>query len=169
MTQGEFAMREKLLKAALMVVALLVFPGLVCSQDAPQNLTLIVTGQPGQIPIVQVNGKSYVDVNALARLTNSSLSVKGNQVILTPPGSDPGAPTTSQSSAAAGQLKLVAAKEEPADPEPPAPADQTKPADTEQKPAVESEESKTAALAKAAQNPVADLISFPLPILQALS
>ncbi len=155
-------MREKLFKAVLMLVALLVLPGLAWSQDAPQNLTLIVAGQPGQIPIVQMNGKSYVDVDALARLTNSSLSFKGNQVILTPPGSAPSTPPP-EPSASAGQLKLVAAKERSEDPEPAEAPDQTKPAAAGQKPAEpESEESKTAALAKAAQNPVANLISFPL-------
>ena len=78
-------MREKLFKAVLMLVSLVVLPGLARSQDPQQNLTLIVAGQPGQAPIVQMNGKSYVDIDALARLTNSSLSFKGNQVILTPP------------------------------------------------------------------------------------
>ncbi|MDR3748950.1 MAG: hypothetical protein P4M04_12470, partial [Acidobacteriota bacterium] len=34
------AMREKLFKAVLMLVALLVLPGLAWSQDAQQNLTL---------------------------------------------------------------------------------------------------------------------------------
>ena len=88
------AMREKLFKAVLMLVALMVLPGLSWSQDAQQNLTLVVTGQPGQIPIVQMNGQSYVDVDALARLTNSSVSFKGNQVILTPSGSAPSTPTS---------------------------------------------------------------------------
>jgi len=157
-------MKEKLFKSVLMLVALLVLPGLAWSQDAQQNLRLIVAGQPGQIPIIQMNGKSYVDVDALARLTNSSLSVKENQVILTPRGSAPSTPSADpESTASAGQLKLVVAKEEPADPEPSNPADQTKPAATDQKPATaESEEDRTAALAKAAQNPVANLISFPL-------
>ena len=124
------AMREKLSKAVLMLVALLVLPGLAWSRDAPQNLTLIVAGQPGQIPVVQMNGKSYVDIDALARLTNSSLSFKGNQVILTPPGSAPSTPAVApEPSASGGQLKLVAERQ-PADPE--------------------SEESKTAAPAKAA-------------------
>src|ERR1035437_4809965 len=59
------------------------------SAFAQQNLTLIVSGQPGQAPIVQMNGKSYVDIDALALLTKSSLSFKGNQVILTPPGAAP--------------------------------------------------------------------------------
>jgi hypothetical protein len=56
------AMREKLFKAVLMLVALLVLPGLAWSQDTQQNLTLIVAGQPGQIPVLQMNGKSYVDI-----------------------------------------------------------------------------------------------------------
>jgi len=107
------------------------------SAFAQQNLTLLVGGQPGQIPILQMNGKSYVDIDALARLTNSFLSFKGNQVILTPPGSAPSTPPAApESTASAGQLKLVAAKEQTATPE--------------------SQESKTAAQAKAAaqDNPV---------------
>jgi hypothetical protein len=157
-------MREKLFKTALTLIALLVLPGLAWSQDAQQNLTLIVAGQPGQAPIVQMNGKSYVDIDALARLTNSSLSFKGNQVILTPPGSAPSTPPAApEPSAAAGQLKLVATEGQPVDPEPSDAPDQTKPAATDQKPvAAESDEDRTAALAKAAQNPVANLISFPL-------
>src|SRR5271166_4627546 len=98
-------MREKLSKAVLMLVALMALPGLAWSQDAQQKLTLIVAGQPGQIPILQMNGKSYVDVDALARLTNSSLTVKGNQVILTPSGSAPSTPSADpESTASAGQL-----------------------------------------------------------------
>lgn len=158
------AMGDKLFYAVLTLVALLVLPGLAWSQDAPQNLTLIVAGQPGQVPILRVNGKSYVDVDALARLTKSSLSFKGNQVILTPSASAPStAAPAPKPSAPAGQLKLVAAEQQPADPGPSDPTGQTKLAATDQKPAApESEESKTAALAKASQNPVSDLISFPL-------
>jgi hypothetical protein len=133
------------------------------AQDAQQNLTLIVTGQPGQAPIVQMNGKSYVDIDALARLTNSSVSLKGNQVILTRLGSAPSTRVANpEPSASAGQLKLVAERQ-PVDPEPSEPAAQAKPAATDQAPAATaSEEERTAALAKAAQNPVADMISFPM-------
>ncbi|HEY4961959.1 MAG TPA: neuromedin U [Terriglobales bacterium] len=133
------------------------------AQDAQQNLTLVVAGQPGQAPIVQINGKSYVDINALARLTHSSVSIKGNRIILTPLGSAPSAPPANpEPSASAGQLKLVAERQ-PVDPEPSEAAGQTKPAAAEPAPAeAESEAARTAALAKAAQNPVADMISFPL-------
>ncbi len=133
------------------------------AQDAQQNLTLIVTGQPGQAPIVQINGKSYVDIDALARLTNSSVSIKGNQVILTPPGSAPNTlPADHQPSAPSAQLKLVAERQ-PVAPEPSEPAAQAKPATADPKPdEPASEAARTAALAKAAQNPVANMISFPI-------
>ncbi len=133
------------------------------AQDAQQNLTLIVTGQPGQIPVVQINGKSYVDVDALARLTNSSVSIKGNKVILTPLGSAPSTLAADhEPSAPAAQLKLVADRQ-PMDPEPSEPGGQTKAAATEDKPdAAVSEQAQAEALQKATQNPVANLISVPL-------
>jgi hypothetical protein len=134
------------------------------SAIAQQNLTLMVAGQPGQAPVVQINGKSYVDIEALARLTNSSVSLKGNQIILTPAGSAPSAqPADSEPSAPAGHLMLVSTEGQPADPEPSGPADpQAKPAATDQKPAGLSEEEQADALQKAVQNPVASLISVPL-------
>jgi hypothetical protein len=130
---------------------------------AQQNLTLIVTGQTGQAPIVQMNGKSYVDIDALARLTNSSVSIKGNRVILTPLGSAPSTLAADhEPSAPTAQLKLVAERQ-PVDPDPSEPAAQAKPAAEEPKPeATATEAERTAALAKAAQNPVANMISFPI-------
>src|ERR1039458_2718161 len=74
-------MREKF-NSGLMLITLLVLSGLAWSQAAQQNGTLVVSGQPGQIPVVQINGRSYVGIEALARLTNSSLSFKGNQIAL---------------------------------------------------------------------------------------
>ena len=140
------------------------FFSLSYSALAQQNPTLSVTGRPGQIPVVQMNGKSYVDVEALARLTNSSLSFKGNQVILTPAASAPNTlPVESAPSAPAGHLMLVSTERQPADPEPSNPPDpQAKPAATDQKPAALSEEAQAEALQKAVQNPVASLISVPL-------
>ena len=142
-----------------------VFPGLIWSQDAQQNLTLTVAGQAIQIPILQMNGKSYVDIEALARLTGSSVSIKGNQIILTPAASAPSTlPADSAPSAASGHLVLVSATEHPAVPGPSDPPDpQAKPAAAAQKPdAAASEAAAAEALQKATQNPVANLISVPL-------
>jgi hypothetical protein len=155
------ARRKATMKRILQLSLPLIFL-LNLSAIAQQNLTLVVSGQPGQIPIVQLNGKSYVDINALARLTNSSVSIKGNQVILTPAGSSPSTPAAGhEPSAPTAQLKLVSERQ-PEAPEPSEPAAQAKPAAAEPKPDAASEAERTAALAKAAQNPVADMISFPL-------
>ncbi len=94
-------LREKLLNSGVILVALLVLPGLAWSQAAQQNRILTISGQPGQIPVVEINGRSYIDIEALARLMNGSLSFKGNQTTLTLPGSaanrpSPPAPDLSQ-------------------------------------------------------------------------
>jgi hypothetical protein len=92
-------MREKLVRAGLMLVTLLGLAALVLSQAGEQNGTLLVSGHPGQLPVLQVNGKSYVDIEALARLANGSLKFSGNQITLTLPdsaGSSPTAPSETQ-------------------------------------------------------------------------
>jgi hypothetical protein len=78
-------MKEKLLSAGLMLAALLALPGLALSLAAQQNGTLIISGQPGHAPVLQINGRSYVDIETLARLTNGSLGFKGNEITLTLP------------------------------------------------------------------------------------
>jgi hypothetical protein len=70
-----------------MLAALLALPILALSQAAQQNLTLTVNGRPGVVTVVQLNGRSYVEIEALARIANGSLSFKGNQIMLTLPAS----------------------------------------------------------------------------------
>ena len=82
-----------LLLAVFMIVAAL---SLCRAAQAPQ--TLIVNGQPTQITVVQMNGHSYVDLEALARAANASLSFNGNQISLALPGSG-GTPATAPASA----------------------------------------------------------------------
>jgi hypothetical protein len=74
--------------AAVTVIAI----SLTALSQTTQDRTLTVSGQSGQAPVIQVNGRSYVDVEALARLTNSSIGFKGNQITLTLPGSAASAP-----------------------------------------------------------------------------
>jgi hypothetical protein len=49
--------------------------------------TLTVKGYSGQAPVIQANGKSYVEIESLARLTNSTLSFQANQITLSLPAS----------------------------------------------------------------------------------
>jgi hypothetical protein len=55
-------------------------------QTSQQSQTLAIAGQSGQAPVVQVNGKSYVDIESLARVTHGSLKFQGSQIVLTLPG-----------------------------------------------------------------------------------
>ena len=80
-------MRPGLLTAWILLAMLASFTETGASQTAQQNGSLVVSGQHGQVPVVQINGKSYVDIEALARLTSGSLSFNGNQITLTLPAS----------------------------------------------------------------------------------
>ena len=50
-----------------------------------QVSVLVIHGQTGQAPILQMNGRDYVDVQALAEITNSSLSFKADRIVMTMP------------------------------------------------------------------------------------
>jgi hypothetical protein len=74
------------------LAALLVAPAIALSQAGDAKGTFAITGQSGQVPVVQIQGKTYVDLEALARLTHGSLSFNGNQTTLTLPGTVAAAP-----------------------------------------------------------------------------
>jgi len=61
------------------------------TQSGQQEYTLTVNGQSGSAKVVQMNGHSYVDVDALARITNGSVAYQGNQIMLTLSGGGHGA------------------------------------------------------------------------------
>lgn len=105
-------MRKRPFIAWLMLALLLILPGLALSQVAQQNLTLLVNGQPGQATVVQINGRSYVEIDALARIVNGSLGFKGNQIILTLPVSTTSAPPTQPENPGFSKDFLKAAIEE---------------------------------------------------------
>jgi hypothetical protein len=85
-------MRERSYASAIFV-AVLLLKGLALSQTTQQSGTLTVAGHSGEAPVIQANGRSYVDIETLARLTSGSLSFNGNQIKLTLPGTAPGAST----------------------------------------------------------------------------
>jgi len=54
--------------------------------QAPRQIgTLVISGQASQAPVVQINGKSYVDLESLARITHGTLQFDGTRTILTLP------------------------------------------------------------------------------------
>jgi len=87
--------------AAVAMFAVMV--GLV--QAAQQGTVLVLNGYTETVPVMQVNGKNYVNVEALARATNGSMSFNGNQIVLTLPaaGSGGGGAASQQAAPAASQ------------------------------------------------------------------
>jgi len=77
------------------LAALSILTVLAASLLAQQTSSLTVAGQSGSAKVIQVDGRNYVEVEGLARLTNSSMSFNANQIVLTMPG------TTADASAAA--------------------------------------------------------------------
>jgi hypothetical protein len=57
----------------------------VVAMSQGQTQTLVVSGHAGSVPALQVSGRNYVEVEALARLISGALSFNGNQIILTLP------------------------------------------------------------------------------------
>ena len=78
-------MRRMAHVSRLTFIGLLIASGLGFSQADQQGGTLTVRGHSGQAPVAQINGRSYVAVDALARLMNGSLGYQGSHITLTLP------------------------------------------------------------------------------------
>ena len=53
--------------------------------NSQQSSVLVVTGHTGQAPVIHRNGRSYVDVEGLARLTGATMGFQGSRIVLTLP------------------------------------------------------------------------------------
>lgn len=90
-----------LIRAATALVAAM--PLFVSAQSrTPASVTrsgtLVVAGHPDEAPLVRINGRSYVDIEALARLTGASVRYSGSRVILTLPASSSAQASATQTS-----------------------------------------------------------------------
>ena len=71
-----------------------------------QTETLVINGQAGQAAVVRVDGRSYVDLEALARMLNGSVSFKANRIVLNLPMSTASTPATIEPPTAVGDSAL---------------------------------------------------------------
>lgn len=88
-------MRKNAMRTSVMLMATLLLPLLVLVAEEANSLR--VDGPQGQARVIQVQGKNYVEVEELARITGGSLRFVGNQIILTLPGSGDTSAQTEQS------------------------------------------------------------------------
>jgi len=73
-------------QAMWMAGALLGGAVLALAAAAQQSTALSIPGQTGTAKVVQVQGHNFVDLEGLAKLTNSTISFKGSEIVLTLPG-----------------------------------------------------------------------------------
>ena len=71
---------------ALSAAVALSATGTGLAQTTQHVETLTIAGQPDQAPLIRINGKSYVDIESLARIVHGSVRFQGTQTILTLPG-----------------------------------------------------------------------------------
>jgi len=67
--------------------------GVSDAQVKQENRTLEINGRSGAAAVAQINGRTYIDLETLARIAQGSLGFQGNQITLTLPtaGASPGA------------------------------------------------------------------------------
>ena len=87
------------IRTSVMLLTILLLPLLVLV--AQETSALLIEGHQGQARVIQVQGKNYVEVEGLARITGGSLRFAGNQIILTLPGGANAVPQTERSAPAA--------------------------------------------------------------------
>jgi hypothetical protein len=77
---------------------------IMSAQDQPETRTLSVNGHSGPAAIVQGNGHTYIDLEALARISSGSLSFRADQITLILPAAsaDTPAPSSPPKAAEAG-------------------------------------------------------------------
>ena len=94
-------MRKESRRGWLILLGLLIVPGFARSQAAPQSRTLVVNGQSGQVRVMEVDGRWYVNLESLARIANGTVGFSGKQITLTLPSPAATAATAAPSSASA--------------------------------------------------------------------
>jgi hypothetical protein len=78
-------MKKAITVLAILLTALVMLPAIGDAQTPPKGTTFTIAGHAGEAQLLQINGKSYVEVETLAKLTQGTLSFKANQTILTLP------------------------------------------------------------------------------------
>lgn len=90
-------------KLAAQIAILTAASAAAAAQQTRTAGTLMIAGQPEQAQLVRINGKSYVDVESLARMTHGTLRFEGARTVLTLPAASTSA---NVASAAANSAKV---------------------------------------------------------------
>lgn len=89
-------MTANIRRLLLLVGLVMVVPLMAISQVAIKRLVL--AGYKGNVPVRQIEGKDYIEIEALARLANGTVSFNGEQATLTLPAPKAEAPASEEAS-----------------------------------------------------------------------
>jgi hypothetical protein len=64
---------------------LVLLPSYTLTQSDQHSRVLVIDGQAGQAPVIEKDGRAYVDIEALAQITHGSLSFKADRIIFSLP------------------------------------------------------------------------------------
>ena len=90
------------------IVAFVMLTSAALAQNADSTQTLIVNGQQSNVAVVQLKGRTYVALEALARVVGGSISYAGNQTSLTIPTSGSNGATAATTTATPAASSAVA-------------------------------------------------------------
>jgi hypothetical protein len=77
-----------------LALAVIVLSSFAVSQTSHKTRSLVINGHAGDAVIYQIDGKSFVDLEALIRIGNGSISFNGEQLVLSLPAGNVAAATT---------------------------------------------------------------------------
>ena len=72
-------MRKGMELAFTAVVCL--FPPMILAQAEEQLRTLAINGQIGEVGLLQMNNKMYIDLQRLAQIAKGAISYEGNRIV----------------------------------------------------------------------------------------
>src|ERR1700674_5239334 len=79
------------LRSLVLIGIVLSLAGVLLAQRGPDRI-LVVNGRTVGAPVVQIDGRSYVDVETLAQITNGVITVQSDRIVLTTRGATSSAP-----------------------------------------------------------------------------
>lgn len=75
-------MRNRLFRLRVMLLVLVSSLILVLALAAQSQKTLVVAEHLRELAVIEMNGRPYIEVEALTQLENGSFSFNGNQIVL---------------------------------------------------------------------------------------
>ena len=85
--------RRRNLKYLVLIGIVLLLAGVLLAQRGPDKV-LVVNGKTIESPVVQIGGRSYVDIETLAQITNGVIAVQPDRIVLTIPIATSSAPSS---------------------------------------------------------------------------